>query len=191
MAAMAALAPIGSVEDLAAPDVSMTTRGQDDNLGTQLSILDRTILAREGSKQDEVSSKGAIGRHQVLPSTAVPYLFPGANASDPAVLAQAKQLLFNDAVNTRVGQAYIKDLWNQFHDPQAVMVAYNAGPGVATRWIEKNKDPSVLPGETRQYIGIGASAKPGAPSWFPAPEAIESEQRRSNTSVVNMSPEEY
>jgi hypothetical protein len=111
--------------------------------------LVQSILRHEGSGETSVSSAGAIGRFQVMPSTGAKYLQPGEDLRDPKV-------------NERVGRAIIADLWNKYRDAKAVMIAYNAGEGVADRWIASGKDDSILPHETRNYVSPGYAG--GVPS---------------------------
>lgn len=114
-----------------------------------LEPLVQAILGKERSGPSSVSPKGAIGRFQIMPSTGAPYLKPGESLFDPAV-------------NERVGRKIISDLWDKYHDAAAVMVAYNAGPQWADRWLASGRDSSILPDETRKYIaGIGTKAPTG------------------------------
>jgi hypothetical protein len=153
--------------------------------------LESAILSREGSKPDSISPKGAVGRGQIMPATAVPYLFPNTDPNDPAAQYQAHQLLLNDDINSKVRKQIIGDLWSKYHDPIAVMVAYNAGPNQADEWLASGKNPSTLPGETQRYIGVGSSGKAGSPGWFPSPDAIDAENRKSNSSLRYMDPLQY
>ena len=115
------------------------------------SLID-TIYQREGSTDESVSPKGAIGRGQVMPATAQQYGLDPTKLHDPAYNAQATRTIVND-------------LWQHYGDPTAVMVAYNAGPHVADAWIASGKNPAVLPAETQHYIG--------APQGQPGPIAAD------------------
>ncbi len=136
------------------------------------------ILQKERSRDDSVSPKGAIGKMQVMPATGAPYLKPGEDLKDPAV-------------NDRVGRAHIADLWNKYKDPTAVMVAYNAGSGVADKWLAVGKDASVLPAETQRYIGTKAFLKSGPGYPGISEKALDYQFARSNTRVDYYTPDEY
>ena len=83
----------------------------------------RSVVAVEsGFRADAVSSKGAIGLMQLMPSTAREY---GANPNDPEQ-------------NVEAGTQYLRDLlWKYRNDPHQVsraLAAYNAGPGAVDRY---------------------------------------------------------
>lgn len=81
------------------------------------------ILRNEGSKDNQASFKGAMGRFQVMPTTAAPYL---------KQLGAAQEQLGNRDVNNQVAIMHIADLWNRYKDTpnpyQAVLGAYHGGP---------------------------------------------------------------
>lgn len=130
------------------------------NLGDMIHML-------EGSGDNAVSSSGAIGRNQIMPATAAQYGFDPAKLYDPAY-------------NQHVSDTIQADLLNRFHgDTQAVLVAYNAGPETAERWLAAGKDNSVLPPETQNYLrraaGLPNLLMPGRDAIFDptAPAATE------------------
>jgi hypothetical protein len=81
------------------------------------------ILRNEGSKDNQASFKGAMGRFQVMPETAAPYL---------RQLGATQEQLGNREVNNHVGIMHIADLWNKYKDMpnpyQSVLGAYHGGP---------------------------------------------------------------
>ncbi|MEV5031496.1 lytic transglycosylase domain-containing protein [Sphingobium sp. LMC3-1-1.1] len=110
-------------------------------------------LQESGFRRDVVSSAGARGLMQVLPSTGN---LMGLSASDQ---------LFVPSTNMEYGQRYLENL----RDMSAtggllpkVMAAYNAGPAPVERWnseVKDNGDPLLfiesLPYyETRAYVNI-------------------------------------
>ena len=121
--------------------------------------LVQSIVRAEGSKDTDVSSAGAVGRFQVLPSTAKPYLQPGEDLADPKV-------------NERVGRAYIADLWARYHDAKAVMIAYNSGPANADRWIAAGRDDSVLSPGVRHYANQAPTTVTPVPPQPAVPETV-------------------
>ncbi len=185
------VADLPAASDLALPSsgapvadgVTISTPDSGDDSKAPASLV-KGILAREGGSPDAVSPKGAIGTYQIMPTTGAPYMQKGESLYDPKV-------------NERVGNSIINDLWSKYHDPQAVMVAYNAGPGVADKWLASGRDSSVLPGETQRYIGAaptGSSARTGIaggstnPSGGISPSAGGSSSVSPNVSASGVSP---
>lgn len=113
-----------------------------------------------GSNPRAVSPKGAIGLRQIMPSTAAQY-----GVTNP-------QDLFNPDTNRKVGDTILSDLLGRYNgDVDAALVAYNAGPGRADKWLQAGRDMNVLPAETRAYLpkvkGLLAQAGGGAPGGGP------------------------
>jgi stress response protein YsnF len=134
---------------------------------TQFEVLSRAVQWQESADNpNAVSGKGAVGLMQVMPPTAREIAaklgdtqFP-AGENDTAVAAY----LTNPYVNKRYGEFYLKEQLRTFantRDPlEAALVAYNAGPSVAQKWVESGYDDKVLPKETRDYkTNIMASIK--------------------------------
>lgn len=108
------------------------------------------IQIESGGNPNAVSPVGAKGLMQVMDAT---------NA-DPGYGVRPAQ---NDtpAERVRVGKDYWKAMvgGSSAHpelkwaagDLEAAAVGYNAGPGVAHRWMAAGRDDSVLPAETRAY----------------------------------------
>lgn len=105
-----------------------------------------------------ISPTGAVGRYQIQPGTARQYGF------DPS-------LLHDPAYNEKVARTVLADLSRRFHgDTEAVLVAYNAGPGRALRFIRDGRDTSELPRETQGYLTkAGFGGKGGEPPEPPKP----------------------
>lgn len=111
----------------------------DSSDGAAPKLLD-TVRRLEGSGDSAVSPKGARGRYQITPATAKTYGIDYDKLDDPAYARQSASKI-------------LADLNDKFDgDQAAILVAYNAGPGRARRWLAANKDPSVLPEETRKYL---------------------------------------
>lgn len=113
----------------------------------------------EGSGDAAISPKGAVGRYQIMPDTAIQYGFDPAKLKDPEY-------------NAKVAQAVLSDLTRRFRKPdgsvdkEAVLIAYNAGPGRAAKFIRDGRDFKGLPAETQRYLEhaerIGAFEEPPA-----------------------------
>lgn len=100
-----------------------------------------------------VSSSGARGLMQLLPSTA------RWIAEEKLRLPYREELLFDPDYNIRLGTWYLRYLLDQFQGNTAwAVAAYNAGPGNIRRWTEKEVSSLPdLPGalrsiETREYL---------------------------------------
>ena len=107
----------------------------------KLKDLTRAVEQVEsGGDPNAVSPKGAIGRMQVLPSTAKDPGFGVTAARDSS-----------EKEYTRVGKDYLKAMVKSY-GPEAGLVAYNWGPGNAEEWIRGGRDKSKLPDETRNYL---------------------------------------
>jgi len=95
-----------------------------------------------GGDPDALSSKGAKGLMQVMPSTA---RNPGYGITPARNQSKAEYV--------RVGKDYAKAMYNKFGgNINAVLAAYNMGPGATEKWIAGGGDKSKLPRETRNYI---------------------------------------
>lgn len=93
----------------------------------------------ENSGDEAISQKGATGRYQIMPGTARHYGFDPMQLKDPAY-------------NEKAATAILDDLNRRYRgDVDAIMVAYNAGPTVANRWLKSGKTQG-LPAETLKYL---------------------------------------
>jgi len=86
------------------------------------------------------SPKGAVGVMQVMPANAKPYGYAVEDLQDPNH-------------NIDLGLKIFKDNLDAFNgNERAALVAYNAGPNVAKRYIAKGEMPTVIPEETKSYL---------------------------------------
>lgn len=74
-----------------------------------------------------VSSVGALGLMQVLPSTAEPL------AGELGIEWRGERSLFDPATNLRIGLAYLAQLRDRFGEMETALAAYNRGPGAIGR----------------------------------------------------------
>jgi hypothetical protein len=94
----------------------------------------------DGHADHAVSSAGAVGRNQVMPSTARQYGFDGSRLQDTS---------YNDMVAKHI----ISDLSRKFDGNLTdMLVAYNGGEGRARGWIAGGRNMGDLPVETQHYI---------------------------------------
>lgn len=113
------------------------------------------IIRQESAFRDDViSSAGAHGLMQVMPTTAK------AISKREKIAYFDKNQLFSSQKNINIGVAYLKELAKRFNDHPILMIAaYNAGPRQANYWL-KNHSPNemdiwieTLPWhETRNYL---------------------------------------
>lgn len=112
-----------------------------------------------------VSSANAVGRYQVTPGTAHQYMggaFFGVgkvyNKADPGMRAVIMEKLKDPEVNRKVADKILVDLTKRYKlpdgavDVEAVLIAYNAGPGMANRFIRQGRNYERLPTETQRYL---------------------------------------
>jgi hypothetical protein len=86
------------------------------------------------------SPKGAVGVMQVMPANAKSYGYAVEDLQDPNH-------------NIDLGLKIFKDNLDAFNgNERAALVAYNAGPNVAKRYITKGELPNVIPEETKSYL---------------------------------------
>lgn len=115
------------------------SQGMDPELALSLAHIE------SGFKHAAKSNKGAIGVMQLMPGTAKEL---GVDPTDPDQ-------------NIKGGIAYYKQQLDKYKDPYVAGIAYNAGPGVADKFLETD-DVSVIPTETLGYVEkLGSLYKPG------------------------------
>jgi hypothetical protein len=109
--------------------------------GDDVGLLGQALESVEsGGNPNAVSPKGAIGLRQIMPTTAADY-------------GVSKDQLYDPVTNRKVGNQILGDLLKRYNgDVDAALVAYNAGPGVADKWLAAGKNPKVLPAETQAYV---------------------------------------
>ncbi len=89
------------------------------------------VRTESSFKRTAVSPVGAVGYTQLMPATA--RLFrPGLT----------RQELFEPAVNLHVGFRYLHELMDRYDgDVRLALTAYNRGPGIVDRLVERGRDP--------------------------------------------------
>lgn len=115
----------------------------------------QNMLHAENAAGDSgaVSSKGAQGAAQVMPATART-VASQIGMPDVATMSDSQLQSYFTAhpeVNEKIGRAYFDQQMSKYKDPQAAVIAYNAGPSVAEKWLASGRDDSVLPEETKGY----------------------------------------
>lgn len=99
------------------------------------------------------SPKGAIGAMQLMPETAIEL------ARKEGIENFTLDMLYDPAINKRLGMRYLKDLLTQFNgDPNLALAAYNWGPGSVSRALEATRGRTIndiwsrMPRETRAHL---------------------------------------
>lgn len=118
--------------------------------GVDRSLVKAVIFKESRFKETAVSSKGAIGLMQLMPSTAL-WLMNKLEIDDYKIESADN--------NIRLGTYYLSYLMKIMDaDEEHALLAYNAGPENAKRWInaegynKKDMDTYVDFNETRKYV---------------------------------------
>ena len=107
-------------------------------------LLNAVIQTESGGDPKAISPKGARGLMQIMPATA---RNPGFGL-EPLNQRQ----LPDPPANVQFGAQYLNALLSRYDgDQDAGLVAYNAGPAVADRWVASGKK-APLPAETQGYL---------------------------------------
>ena len=105
--------------------------------GIRPGVLLSVILAESSFRTDAVSSKGAIGPMQVLPSTAQ------AMAAEMDLASKDAANLTDPELNIAVGTYYLRRLLEVYHgDLHLALAAYNMGPGNLQTLLETTPETS-------------------------------------------------
>ncbi len=114
------------------------------------SLVKAVIFKESRFKETAVSSKGAIGLMQLMPSTAL-WLINKLKIEDYKIESADN--------NIRLGTYYLSYLMNLMDsDEEHALLAYNAGPENAKRWVnsegysKEDMDNYVDFNETRKYV---------------------------------------
>jgi len=107
-------------------------------------LVASVIRAESGFKKDALSSKGAIGLMQIMPTTGE-FIAKKMDKKDYD--------LFNVKDNIDMGTFYLKYLLDKFDDRKTALMAYNAGEGNVTRWLGGEVRLTTCPfPETNAYV---------------------------------------
>ncbi|WP_404400565.1 lytic transglycosylase domain-containing protein [Pelagibacterium halotolerans] len=127
-----------------------------------------------------VSSRGAMGLMQIMPGTWTELRARHRLGADP----------FDARDNILAGAAYLREMFDRYGDPIAMLAAYNAGPG---RYDEHLATGRSLPAETRAYlaelaplVGAETSTIPASvtPDWRDVPLFVARTSGNSTAQTV-------
>lgn len=140
-------------------------------------IVHAVVGAESGGDPAAVSAAGAGGLMQVMPDTARAEaaalgMTAVAGMTDDQLIAHW-QTPQGERDNLRIGTTFLGKQLNTFGgDLEAALVAYNAGPANATKWLNAGRDYSALPKPQEtlpyvqkvmsRYLGVDVSAAGGS-----------------------------
>ena len=155
--------------------------------------FDKIVSIESGGNQFDktgkplTSSAGAIGRAQVMPSTA-------PEAARLAGVPFDEYKYKNDAdYNTLIGNAYFKEQVKNFGDESKGAAAYNAGASTVKKAIEKYGENWLegVPKETQDYVAKYNKDKPTEQSKGSFADFTKKETKGSFAEAVDSSLPEY
>ena len=131
---------------LMAPDGSTSAQGASGTTNALAGLAGAVQTVESGNNPNAVSSAGAQGLMQLMPSTAAN---PGFGIQ-PAQDGSPQE-------NQRVGQQYLQAMLDRYKNGPMALAAYNAGPGSVDAALQQaNGDPNrammMLPAETQAYV---------------------------------------
>jgi len=102
------------------------------------------IKAESGFRSDAVSSAGAVGLMQIMPETFEDIAKRLKEESNP-------DSVYAPETNIRYGTFYLRYLYDMFRDWDLAIIAYNAGLGRVSEWLN---DPEIIKDGEIVYIPI-------------------------------------
>lgn len=109
-------------------------------------LLDSLMMAESGGDPRAVSSAGAEGAYQIMPTT----------AADPGFgVSPMEGSRFDPEASRKFAKQYLQAMLDRYNgDVETALVAYNAGPGNADKFVAAGKDYDVLPMamQTKPYV---------------------------------------
>lgn len=97
----------------------------------EIALVYAIIKVESNFDKNAISSAGARGLMQLLPSTA---RWIAEELNEPF----DEEKLFNEETNIKFGCFYLNYLFAKFKNLDAVVCAYNAGEGVVREWLDEN-----------------------------------------------------
>ena len=110
------------------------------------------VRAESSFNPKAVSSSGAIGLMQIMPTTAKWI------AGELNEIYELKKL-YMPQINIKYGCFYLRYLLNKFENETYTLCAYNAGETVVRNWINSQNEFTILYPETENYVKKVQNAK--------------------------------
>jgi len=119
-------------------------RAHAENYRLEPQLLAAVIYQESKFDADAVSSSGAVGLMQLLPST-------GQGIADRTGGRNWQpDDLRNPELNVRYGSWYLRHLLDKYGDERLALAAYNAGQTNVDRWVAEGREIAFA--ETRHYV---------------------------------------
>ncbi len=124
-------------------------------------LIYSVINAESRFNLNALSSKGAIGLMQIMPSTGewlIEKINSELNEQDKINANNLEQVLYTPELNIRLGCYYLSYLIDRFQSEENALCAYNAGSTNVTEWLQNPaySDNDILIdipfGETKRYV---------------------------------------
>lgn len=113
-------------------------------------LIAAVINAESGFDRTQVSSAGAVGLMQLMPTTAIEVAaVDGFNQRVDAETLKGAEL------NIALGSRHLADLLGRYTDTETALAAYNAGSGNVDRWMSEQGGTTLTVAgfsETRAYV---------------------------------------
>lgn len=143
--------------------ISLISRSADE-FGLEPALVSSVIRSESSFRPHVVSSAGAIGLMQILPTT-------GAwIATHLGLEPFDDELLFEPEINIRVGCWYLRYLMDRFGDQTVALMAYNAGPSRVEAWDQRLE--LAFP-ETQAYVARIERTRPIYSIYFEVPWLVD------------------
>lgn len=95
------------------------------------SLIYAIIKSESNFEKDVVSTAGARGLMQLMPTTA-------KETAEKNEIEYFEEKLFDSEFNINLGTLYFKILYEKYNNQGLALAAYNAGSGNVDKWIEAN-----------------------------------------------------
>ena len=136
-------------------DATARSRGSTTGDAATRSLADAVLSVESGGDPNAVSPAGAVGLMQIMPMTGREIALELGDKNFPIEGSQAQitEYLKDPEVSKRYGAHYLNKMMNKYGgDVEAALISYNAGSTVADAFLKENRDYSLLPQETQDYI---------------------------------------
>ncbi len=113
-------------------------------------LVAAVINAESGFDRTQVSSAGAVGLMQLMPSTAAEV--GAAEGIEGTIDADRLKVA---ELNIAIGTRHLADLLGKYTETETALAAYNAGSGNVDRWITEGQTSTLTAAgfpETRAYV---------------------------------------
>jgi soluble lytic murein transglycosylase-like protein len=114
--------------------VSRVVIAEADRTGFTPGLIAALIHVESSGRNFAISRAGALGLMQIKPDTA------RAVAERQGIEWQGPQMLFDPALNVRLGVDYLAELYRRFGDIELALTAYNWGPTYISELLQAGRE---------------------------------------------------